>query len=112
MNAAPIPVKPDDPHNGVKDVFACNVPLEELMSNSRPFPDGAVIIKESTRPDADFPWLVATARKRGTEWEWDEYSRNFEDEPLLRILPSEQVCIDCHKKAEPADWIYTPFTAR
>ncbi len=112
MNVAPLPKRGDDPHEGVKDVFACNVPLEALESNARPFPAGAVIIKESTRSDSDYAWLVATARKSESGWTWNEYSRNFEDEEFVHIAASEQVCIDCHQKVEALDWIYTPYVPR
>ncbi len=112
MNSAPLPKRDDDPHEGTKDVFACDVPLEVLRANERPFPDGAIIIKESTRSDSDYPWLVATARKSGADWTWNEYSRNFESEEFVHIAASEQVCIDCHKKVEALDWIYTLFVPR
>lgn len=111
MNAEPIAVTSDDPHEGVKDVFACNVELEVLLRQERPFPDGTIIVKESTRSDSDFPWLVATARKQGEGWAWDEYTRNFDNEPFLRILGGESSCIDCHRRVEAVDWIYTFFSA-
>lgn len=105
MTSEPIPKTDDDPHEGEKDVFACNLSCAEV--NERPFPDGTLIVKESTRSDSDFPWLVATARKEGGSWQWDEYTRNFENEDFVRILPGEDVCIDCHKKWESQDWIVT-----
>jgi hypothetical protein len=110
MNQELLPQRGDDPHKGEKNVYACNVPFDVLRSNQRPFPEGAIIIKESIRKDSDYAWLVATARKRADGWKWNEYSRNFEDEEFVHILPGEQVCIDCHKKVEPGDWIYTYYS--
>lgn len=107
MNAEPLPKRVDDPHEGQKNVFACNVTCEELQE--RPFPDGAVIVKESIKDGQDYAWLVATARKSGGEWQWDEYTRNFASEDFVSILPSEQVCIDCHTKWKADDWIATAF---
>jgi hypothetical protein len=109
MTCDPIPKKPDDPHNGVKHVYACGIELADLMLNERPFEDGVTIVKESIRDDTDYAWLVATARKQGGRWHWDEYTRNFEDEEFRRIAASESVCIDCHKKVEDSDFIYTFF---
>lgn len=110
MNRDPIPrTGDDDPHDGNKDVYACDVPLVTLEANQRPFSDGAVFVKESTRDDVDFPWLIATARRVDGEWQWNEYTRNFESEEFVEILASEQVCIDCHVAVESIDWIYTQF---
>ena len=110
INRAPLPRRADDPHEGEKNVYACNVPLDALKANERPFPEGAIIIKESIREDSGYPWLVATARKKAGAWKWDEYSRNFEDEDFVHILPGEQVCIDCHAKVKGGDWIYTLYS--
>jgi hypothetical protein len=112
MNREPLPRRGDDPHDGEKDVFACNVPLAQLEDNQRPFPDGTIIVKESTQPDLDYPWLVATARKRAGEWTWNEYTRNFESEEFLEIAASESVCIDCHRRVRGSDWIYTRYAAQ
>ena len=112
MNARPIPRYDGDPHAGTKNVYACNVDDALLRANIRPFPDGTVIVKNSTKENASYPWLVATARKQGGAWKWDEYTRNFEDEDFVRILASESVCTNCHKEAEGADWIFTAFTNR
>jgi hypothetical protein len=111
MNPSPLPERDDDPHRGTKDVYACDVSLTDLRDGVRPFPDGTVIVKESTRTDADYPWLVATAEKIDGSWTWAEYSRNFANEEFLHILATEDVCIDCHKKVESVDWIYTFYRA-
>lgn len=111
MNAAPLPRRSDDPHEGEKNVYACNVPLAVLRANERPFPEGTIVIKESIRRDSDYAWLVATARKHADGWQWAEYTRNFESEEFVHILPGEQVCIDCHRDARTVDWIYTFYSA-
>jgi hypothetical protein len=112
MNAHPIPRRDGDPHAGTKNVYACNVDDSVLRANTRPFPDGTVILKDSAKENANYPWLVATARKQGGTWKWDEYTRNFEDEEFVRILASESVCTNCHQGAQGADWIFTTFTNR
>lgn len=116
MNVEPIPpTEGDDPHEGEKNVYACNVTVGDLLASdgSRilPYPDGTLIVKESSKPSQGFVWLVATARKAGGSWEWDEYTRNFASEDLLRIPSSEAVCVDCHRKVEAVDWIYTGYQA-
>jgi hypothetical protein len=112
MNAQPIPRRDSDPHPGVKNVYACNVDESVLRANARPFPDGTVIVKSSTKENVSYSWLVATARKQGGRWRWDEYTRNFADEEFVRSLVSQSVCTDCHKEAESVDWIFTRFTNR
>jgi hypothetical protein len=109
MNAQPIPRSPSDPHNGVKNVYACAVDQATLEANSRPFPDGALVVKESTRDGESFPWLIALARKQGGSWRWDEYTRNFADEDFRHILSGQSVCTGCHARARAADWIFTTY---
>ena len=111
MNATPIPPTADDPHRGHKNVFACHVPLPALSANLRPFPPGTIIVKESRAAGESAPWLVAVARKQadGT-WQWDEYTRNFDDEELRHNLAGESICTGCHQRARPIDWIFTGYS--
>jgi hypothetical protein len=109
LNREPIPRYDGDPHKGMKNVFACNVGQEQLQANSRPFADGALIVKDSTREGDSFPWLIAVARKRAGSWQWDEYTRNFADEEFRHILAGQSVCTGCHVKAQAADWIFTTY---
>lgn len=112
MNTDPIPRYDGDPHPGIKNVFACDVALAQLAANSRPFLDGALVVKESRREHEGFVWLIATARKQGGSWQWDEYTRNFADEEFRHVLAAESVCTGCHVRAKSADWIFTPYAAR
>jgi hypothetical protein len=107
LNDAPLPRRASDPHDGTKDVFA-----------SRPagadgtFPDGAIVVKEATRPDADFVGLVAMMRKeRGSnpehaDWVMVEWVRDGPDEPF-RELASGAVCTSCHVQARATDYVFT-----
>jgi hypothetical protein len=110
MNPAPIAPYEGDPHRGMKNVYACNVDPALLRANQRPFPEGTLIVKDSTRPPESAPWLVATARKRDGGWQWDEYTRNFPDESLRRILAGQSVCTGCHQQARALDWIFTAYS--
>ncbi|MBI3074411.1 MAG: hypothetical protein HYY84_20050 [Deltaproteobacteria bacterium] len=107
MNANPIAIRVNDPHPGTKDVYACNLDAGTVKANTRPFPDGTLIVKSSTRIGEDFIWLVATARKQAGEWQWDEYTRNFSNETFARVPVSESTCTDCHATVATSDWIYT-----
>jgi hypothetical protein len=113
MNAEPIPEKDSDPHRGVKNVYACGVTEEQLVEDGEPifpYPEGTIIVKESTREGQGYPWLIATARKEGGVFRWDEYTRNFPDQEFLHILAGEEVCTDCHKDVEKSsDWIFTVY---
>jgi hypothetical protein len=110
LNAQPIARYDGDPHKGMKNVYACNVAVDQLSTNARPFPDGTLIVKDSSREGEPFTWLVATARKQGGSWRWDEYTRNFADEGFRHILAPESVCTGCHVKAQADDWIFTSYT--
>jgi cytochrome P460 len=109
MNPTEIPPYDGDPHRGFKNVYACNVDRALVQANTRPFPDGTIIVKESTRPGESAVWLVATARKQGGGWHWDEYTRNFADESLRRNLAGQSICTGCHQHAQAADWIFTQW---
>ena len=104
LNAQPIPPTARDPHAGTKNVYVCDADPDR-----RPFPDGTLVVKQSTRAGESFPWLVATARKRAGAWQWDEYTRNFADEELVHNLAAESVCTGCHVRARDLDWIFTSF---
>jgi len=113
MNAEPIPPHSSDPHEGVKNVYACNITEQALIDltadpNPVTYPEGTLIIKESRREHQDFAWLLATARKINGAWQWKEYKRNFEDEKFLSILASEDVCTSCHKDARK-DFIWVEY---
>lgn len=112
MTPTPLPPREDDPHDGHKNVYACGVPLAFLQAGTRPFPEGALIVKASTRPGQSFPWLVATARRRQDGWRWDEYTRNFDNEPLQRLLVPQSTCSGCHEQARGVDWIFTTWGPR
>lgn len=113
MNKSPIPPTEGDPHDGVKNIYICNVEAADLLDAGGkpiyPYPEGAMIVKESLREHQDFVWLIATAEKKSGSWEWNEYTRNFVSEPLLKAAAAESVCIDCHKKVEDQDFIYQVY---
>lgn len=110
LNADPIPPTEDDPHRGTKNVYACNITADALDAGTFPYPDGTLIVKESTKPGQDYTWLIATARKADSEWSWDEYKRNFGNEDFYRLPVSESVCTDCHKKAKDTDFVFTVYS--
>jgi len=116
MTTEEIPPHEDDPHDGFKRVYACDITLDQLVDGNgqtiRPFPDGTRIIKASRRPAESFNWLVASAQKVNGTWKWVEWTRNFPDEELLQIPASEQLCIDCHRQVESADWIFSGYVSR
>jgi len=113
MHEGTIPETPDDPHAGDKRVFLCAPEVSELLDGGGaqrlPYPEGAVIVKDATRPEQGYPWLVAVAEKRDGRWRWTEYTRNFRGESFRAIAAPESVCVDCHRQAEAIDWIFTPL---
>lgn len=109
MNARPIPLYDGDPHQGTKNVYACGVAASAVEANTRPFPEGTLIVKESTQQEQSFPWLIALARKQDGMWRWDEYTRNFGDEEFRHNLAPASLCTGCHARARPLDWIFTTY---
>jgi hypothetical protein len=110
MNSKPLGPYGGDPHKGFKYVFACNVDRAIVQANTRPFPEGTRLVKQSTREGQSFVWLVATTIKQGGVWHWEEYTRNFADEDFQKLPLSQSVCTDCHTMAKSEDWIYTQYT--
>ena len=111
MNREPLHATPDDPHEGIKNVYACGISQEDLAARKvgEPYPDGTLIVKESSREDQDYVWLVATMKKVDGAWEWREYTRNFASEDFLRLGVPEQTCIDCHTKVAGNDFLYQVY---
>lgn len=107
LNDAPIPPRESDPHNGTKDVFAS----KERLANGR-FPVGTVVVKEATRPGADFIGLIAIMRKqRGADpehndWVFVEYTREAAD-ATFGEQAAGAVCWSCHVGARDLDYVFT-----
>ena len=107
LNDAPIPPRDLDPHNGTKDVFAS----KERLANGR-FPVGTVVVKEATRPGADFIGLIAIMRKqRGADpehndWVFVEYTREAAD-ATFGEQAAGAVCWSCHVGARDLDYVFT-----
>lgn len=107
LNAAPIPPREDgDAHLGTKNVYA-----SETAGADGVYPDGAIIVKEATRPEADFIGLVAVMRKvagsdpEHNDWEFVEYTRESAGEPFTEVASGE-LCWSCHMGAASADYVW------
>ena len=115
--ATSTPLEPTehDPHEGVKNIYYCNVNESELVIDGvpqLPYPEGTKVVKVSTKEDQDYPWLVAEMEKVSGNWTWIEYTRNFPDEEFVQIPVGEETCINCHRDAEGSDWVFTVYTGR
>ena len=106
LNDAPIPPRASDPHNGTKNVYAS----KERRPSGR-FPADTIVVKEASRPGADFIGLIAIMRKeRGADpahgdWVFVEYTRDTRRERFQEI-GSGAVCWSCHVGAD-ADYVFT-----
>ena len=107
LNEAPIPPRDSDPHFGTKDVFAS----KERLGNGR-LPVGTVVVKEATRPGADFIGLIAIMRKqRGAnpehnDWVFVEYTREAAS-ARFGEQAAGAVCWSCHDGARESDYVFT-----
>jgi hypothetical protein len=107
LNEQPIPPRDSDPHNGTKNVYAS----KPAAANGR-FPNGTIVVKEATRPGADFIGLLAIMRKRPgadpehNDWVFVEYTREAAD-ARFGLQAEGAVCWDCHIGAEDSDYVFT-----
>ena len=107
LNDEPIPPRESDPHNGTKNVYASK-PARADGS----FPNGTIVVKEATRPGADFIGLLATMRKRAgadpehNDWVFVEYTRDARSERFAEIARGA-VCWGCHIGALDNDYVFT-----
>ena len=107
LNAQPIPPRDSDPHSGTKNVFAS----KRVGGNGR-FPNGTVVVKEATRPGADFIGLIAIMRKeRGADpahndWVFVEYTREAAN-ARYGLQAEGAVCYGCHVGAADRDYVFT-----
>jgi hypothetical protein len=115
LNAALIGVHPGgDAHFGTKNVYA-NQPRETLAPGGvqrLPYPDGTILVKESTRPGRDFIGLVSIMRKRAGsdplhgDWQFIEYGRSSARDPFV-VVGQDVICWTCHAFVASRDWVYT-----
>jgi hypothetical protein len=107
LNVRPIPPRESDPHDGTKDVFASR----RVRANGL-FPNGTVVVKEATRPGADFIGLIAIMRKESgadpahNDWMFVEYTREAANE-RFRLQAEGTVCWGCHVGAADRDYVFT-----
>jgi Cytochrome P460 len=107
LNAQPIPPRESDPHNGTKNVYASKPSRADGS-----FPNGTIVVKEATRPGADFIGLLATMRKRPgadpehNDWVFIEYTRDARSDRFAEIGRAA-VCWGCHIGAQDTDYVFT-----
>ena len=115
LNRQPIGPRPGgDAHSGTKNVFVnqARTALAPDGTPRFPYPDGTIVVKESTRPGTDFVWLVAVMRKRAGsdprhgDWTFTEYTRDGASERFA-LSARDGVCFGCHAVAIATDWVYT-----
>jgi hypothetical protein len=115
LNDEPIPPRQGgDAHLGTKNVYVNQdrMALAPAGAQVFPYPDGTILVKESTRPGADFVGLVAVMRKRSGsdpahgDWLFVEYSRTSAT-ARFRLLARDGVCFGCHQAALDSDWVFT-----
>ncbi len=114
LNAKPIPpVAGGDPHNGNKNVFV-NQKKDTIAPGGVqkfPYPDGSIVVKESTRPGKDFIGLIAIMEKKKganaphNDWIFTEYTRNANDAVFKKIAEGV-LCSGCHSQVKDRDYVF------
>jgi hypothetical protein len=114
LNEQPIPpIEGGDAHLGTKNVYASEE--ADRSGGSILYPDGTIVVKESTRPDTDFIGLVAIMRKEAGadpdhgDWVFIEYTRSAPDAAFTETA-KDAVCWSCHVGAQQTDWIWVHTT--
>ena len=114
LNEEPIPpIEGGDAHLGTKDVFASK--KAKRSGGQIVYPNGTIVVKEATRPDAGFIGLVAIMRKeKGADpehgdWVFIEYTRDSAD-AAFGVQAKDAVCWGCHVGAQATDWVWVHTT--
>jgi Cytochrome P460 len=106
INRKPIPPRANDPHHGVKNVFASK------PKRGGRYPYGTVIVKEGLPPGKQWVRLVAVMRKvrgaspKNNDWQMREWTRGSPGGRFSEIA-SGQVCYSCHVGAKKNDYVFT-----
>lgn len=116
-------------NNDIRAVLANDVAVKAFRANSRPFPDGAVIVRlawryqSSPRNDAVFPApqsfvagaptnvqvSVKDSHRYASSGGWG-YGQ-FENGAANQDLALVQTCSSCHAKLDPRDdFVFTPYS--
>jgi Cytochrome P460 len=107
LNAQPLPPRDADPHSGTKNVYA-----SKPAGPDGRFPNGTIVVKEATRPGADFIGLLAIMRKRPgadpehNDWVFVEFTRDAAT-GRYGLQAEGAVCWSCHVGAEETDYVFT-----
>jgi hypothetical protein len=105
LNQKPVPPRDSDPHLGTKEVYASR------KADGTTYLPGTIIVKEATRPGADFIGLIAVMRKvRGADqahkdWVFTEYTRGSAHASFAETA-SGDVCWSCHMEAAQTDYVW------
>jgi Cytochrome P460 len=107
LNAEPIPPRDSDPHNGTKNVY-----VSQPAGPDGVFPNGTIVVKDATRPGADFTGLIAIMRKRAgadpehNDWVFVEFTREAAN-ARYELQAEGAVCWSCHVGAQDTDYVFT-----
>jgi hypothetical protein len=107
LNPKPIPRRPSDPHDSIKNVYASRSPAR----GSTRYPVGTVIVKEGRTRAGGYVKLIAVMRKVkatgvNNGWVMIEWTRSSE-KGRFRELARGQVCYSCHVGAKTTDYVFT-----
>jgi Cytochrome P460 len=106
INRRPIPPRANDPHHGVKNVYA-----SKAKRGAR-YPYGTVVVKEGFPPGKKWVRLMAVMRKvrgaspRNNDWQMREWTRSSPSGRFTEIA-SGSICYSCHVGAKRNDYVFT-----
>jgi len=116
---------PSNPRAGPKNTFINLNPdqLKGLYAAGgrvhKPFPDGAVLVRETLDPATGFVRVLFVQRKdsgaaRTKGWVFSGYSRNAANEAYQQLPIADPVtrCLDCHAQVRNTDFVFTPYLNR
>lgn len=97
------------PHGAYLKLYVNDIALKAIEEEMKEMPEGAIIVKENYADDKETLAAITPMYKvkdfnpMAGDWFWAKYGADGE------VMDSGKVqgCIDCHKKMEDRDWLFT-----
>jgi hypothetical protein len=109
----------ESPHAAPKDVYVNDVGRDAALGRSFPFPEGTVLVKETTDEDALRVAVITAMRKvagfdpdRG-DWQYAMFERqddgSFAGDWVATDTDMHQMCTSCHQQAADRDYAFLDY---
>ena len=97
-------------HNQLGVIYANEVALKAVDSNSRVFPVGSIFVREKTSPTDSKPELLAVMIKResgfnpdGGDW---QFLLTDGEKKKVKVRQKSGECLNCHYRQRENDFVF------